>query len=91
MRTNSGVARLVLKSIEGKTFNFDFSLSQLSDNRYKYFSLDEGSYVAGEIESITGDGVSTWESNGATLGTLTCLKYYYSDGTVDLTPGCPII
>lgn len=91
MRTNSGKARLVLKTGDGNSVNLDFSLSQLSDNRYKYFSLDEGAYVGGEIESITGDGVSTWESNGTKLETFTCLKYYYPDGTVDLTPGCPII
>ncbi|WP_034461833.1 hypothetical protein [Buttiauxella noackiae] len=91
MRTNSGMARLVLNTDDGNSVNLDFSLSQLLDNRYKYFSLDEGVYVGGEIKSITGDGVSTWESKGTKPETLTCLKYYYSDGTIDLTPGCPII
>lgn len=91
MRNNPGDARLVLRSADGRSVNLNFSLSQLSDNRYKHFSLDGGAYTNGEIESITGEGVSTWESNGNELGTLTCLKYYYSDGTIDLTPGCPII
>lgn len=38
-------------------------LPGLVDNKYRYFDLDSKSYTAGEIVSIAGGGVSTWESH----------------------------
>jgi hypothetical protein len=89
-RTNPGKARLVLKRADGGTLDVDFSLPALLDNRYKYFDIPQNLYTGGEIISLTGGGVSAWESHDESGGALTCLTFVFSDASLSFTPGCPM-
>lgn len=89
-RENRGKAELQLKGPNGSTYIQRFSLPDLADNSYYYFDLTPGQYTAGEIISISGDGVSTWESRDEKGHIHTCMRYEYTDGKVRLTPGCPL-
>lgn len=90
-RTNPGVAELLLTRAGGSDLKIKFLLSELLDNRYRYFDLPEDVYVSGAILSSTGGGVSTWESHAKDGDVLTCMKYIYSDGSRGFTPGCPML
>ncbi|SHO55536.1 hypothetical protein [Vibrio quintilis] len=89
-RTNQGSAELLLKRAGASDLTVDISLQDLKDNHYHYFDLPEGIYTSGKVISVTGNGVSIWESHSERGETLTCMKYYYSDGSRAYTPGCPV-
>ena len=87
---NPGEAELHLKGKDEASFTQMFSLSDLADNKYKYFDLDSKRYNEGEIVFISGGGVSTWESHDEKGGTHTCILYEYADDKRRVTPGCPL-
>lgn len=89
MRLNSGDAQLILRESNGRSEKIDFPLTRLQDNRYQVFEVPEGRYVSGEIQALTGQGVSVWESHNQEGKVLSCLKFKYTDGAVGFTPGCP--
>ena len=89
-RRNSGEAELRLTGPDGAQFSKRFSLSDLADNRYRYFDLDAKRYTGGEIAAISGGGVSTWNSIGENGSALTCIIYEYVDGKFRFTPSCPL-
>ena len=88
-RKNLGKAQLILKRINGSDLKVLISLSDLEDNKYRYFSIPEDYYETGLISFFTGGGISTWESRGE-KNSLTCIKYWYADGSRGFTPGCPL-
>lgn len=90
IRANPGTARLILTRASGSNLYLDFSLPDLQDNRYKHFDLPEDVYSAGKIISLTGGGISTWESHGQDDIAFTCLIFLFSDGSRSFTPGCPM-
>lgn len=89
-RKNPGDAELHLKGADGVEFVQRFSLPELEDNKYRYFDIDSRQYSLGEILSITGGGVSTWEAHKDNGEVKTCLIYEYVDGKKAFTPGCPL-
>lgn len=91
MRENPGLARIEMKKTNGSNFAIDFPLPSLTDNSYKYFDMPSDIIQEGEIKSLTGEGVSTWESYNKDLGSFTCIISIYSDGSRNLTPGCPML
>jgi hypothetical protein len=96
-RINSGSAELHLEGPRGAFISVRFDLEMLMDNKYEYFELDSKEYTKGEIRSIEGGGVSTWESHfvqgvDSDIATpYTCIIYEYSDGSRRYTPTCPIM
>lgn len=89
-RVNRGEAALHLETVNGDTHIIRFSLADLTDNRYRYFDLVPAQYVSGRIVSVTGGGVSSWESiNEETEEAHTCMVYKLSGGQWRFTPGCP--
>lgn len=88
-RHNTGVAELRLTGPDGSQWSQRFSMADLVDNKYRYFDLDFKRYSTGEVVSISGSGVSTWESHDDKGGALTCINYTYVDGKRGFTPGCP--
>lgn len=91
IRRNPGEAELRLKGQDGIEFVQRFSLSALADNKYRYFDLDAKRYRSGEILSVSGVGVSTWENHDEKGGVNTCIIYEYVNGKMRFTPGCPIV
>ncbi|TBW39368.1 hypothetical protein E0E54_02770 [Azotobacter chroococcum] len=90
-RKNQGDAELRLRREDGSTFVQRFSLLDLIDNKYRYFDIDPERYVSAEIVSVTGGGVSTWESYDERGDNIkTCTVYEYSDGKRRFTSGCPL-
>lgn len=87
---NPGEAELRLQGIDGSSFIQRFPLPELADNQYRYFYPDSKSRIEGEIVSISGGGISTWESHDEKGGIHTCIIYEYVDGRRDFTPGCPL-
>ncbi len=90
-RKNLGFAELRLLGIDGSIYRKQFSLESLVDNRYQSFDLNNQNYISGEIISISGHGVSTWESKDSKNVSLTCIIYEYTNGMTEFTPGCPVI
>lgn len=90
VRVNPGAARLILTRASGSNLEVDFSLTDLLDNRYKHFDLPEDVYSAGKIVSLTGGGISAWESHGQDGTVFTCLIFLFSDASRGFTPGCPM-
>jgi hypothetical protein len=88
-RKNSGEAELHLKASDGSEFSRRFALSSIVDNKYQYFDIDAKWYAQGEIRSVTGEGISSWESD--LNGSYTCAIYEYIDGTRGYTPACPLM
>jgi hypothetical protein len=84
------VAKLKLKGPDHDKFTQEFALSELVDNRYRYFDLDSKRYTAGEISFLSGGGISTWESHNEKGDISTCISYEYADGKRRFTPGCPL-
>lgn len=90
VRKNPGDAELRLSAIDGAVLSQRFVLSDLADNRYRYFDIDGGKrYISGEIFSITGVGVSVWEGKAQSADANTCVIYEYLDGRKIPTLGCP--
>jgi hypothetical protein len=87
-RTNQGSATLVLSG-PTREERIDFDLSQLADNQFQKFDFNPGDFTSMEILSAGGGGVSVWESHSDSHGQLSCIRYFYEDGRVDFTPGCP--
>ncbi|TBW09731.1 hypothetical protein E0E50_12945 [Azotobacter chroococcum subsp. isscasi] len=90
IRVNPGSAELRLQRDDGSEFTQRISLPDLADNKYFYFDLDSSRYVSGKIVSITGGGVSTWESHDEKGDGKTCITYEYNNGKRRFTPGCPL-
>ncbi|MBL4618063.1 MAG: hypothetical protein JKY46_10225 [Robiginitomaculum sp.] len=90
LKTNQGEAELQLINKDGSTSKIKFSLPALVDNGYFYFDVKNGQYTTGQIISLSGEGISTWESAGKAGGATTCVMYQYQDGTLKHTPGCTI-
>lgn len=88
-RQNPGEAELRLKDPDGSEIARRFSLPDLADNKYRYFDLDSRRYTSGQIVSITGGGIATWESHDEKGGVNTCIIYEYNNGKRRSTPGCP--
>lgn len=86
---NSGEADLHLTGSDGSAFVQRFSLSDLADNEYRYFSLDSRHYISGKIVSVSGGGIATWESRDDKANANTCIIYEYNNGKRRPTPGCP--
>lgn len=87
---NPGEAELRLKGIDGSSFIQRFPLPELADNQYRYFYPDSKNPIEGEIVSLSGGGISTWESHDEKNGIHTCIIYEYVDGRRGFTPGCPL-
>lgn len=90
MRENPGLARIEMKQQNGSNFFINFPLPSLKDNSYKYFDVPSDIMQEGEIKSLTGEGISTWESYDQDSGSFTCIISIFSDGSRRLTPGCPM-
>lgn len=90
MRENPGLARIEMKQKNGSNFAMNFPLPSLKDNNYKYFDVPNDIIQEGEIKSLTGEGISTWESYDKDSGSFTCIISIYSDGSRRFTPGCPM-
>jgi hypothetical protein len=88
-RSNSGEAELGLQAGDGSSFSRHFPLSAVADNRYAYFDVDSKWYERGELHSLTGEGISTWESD--LDGSYICMIYEYVDDSRGYTPACPIM
>lgn len=86
MRVNEGEAELILIQSDGEKHKQKFQLSTLADNHYMYFDVNGIRDIqTAEIRVFSGNGgVSVWENAGKT-----CLHYLFTDGTIQLTPGCP--
>jgi hypothetical protein len=89
-RPHVGVAQLRLSGSDGSQWSQQFSLTNIANNQYHYFDLDSKRYTVGQIVSLSGGGVSTWESHGENTDTHTCITYVYADGKRHFTPGCPL-
>ena len=87
-RKNAGLAELSLTTLDGHILRIPFELSDLADNRYKYFELDSSPYSFGKISSISGEGVSVWEAHDDKGLVATCLIYQYTNGSRRYTRGC---
>ncbi|WP_169070692.1 hypothetical protein [Candidatus Accumulibacter contiguus] len=89
MRKNSGSAELRMTTKEGDGLTVSFDLSDLADNQYRWFDLDDRSYVAGEILFSTGGGISIWEVHDDKGPVSSCLIYEFSNGSKRYTQACP--
>ncbi|MDR3429433.1 hypothetical protein [Silvimonas sp.] len=89
-RQNPGDAELRLEGAKGTQFVQRFSLAALEDNKYYYFDVDSMEFTSGNIQSVNGGGVSTWESHGEKNEIYTCMIYIYKNRQKSFTPGCPI-
>lgn len=88
VRKNSGIAELHLKRLDGSDIVQRFSLPDLVDNQYYYFDIDSKISAEGEIISVSGGGISTWESHDENGKVNTCMIYEYVDGSKEYTRGC---
>lgn len=88
-RETRGSAELRLRSQQNQVVRQSFELSGIQDNKYSEFFFLPGTYIGGEIVSLTGGGVSVWEVKGPDEYLNTCLIYIYSDGKKAFTEGCP--
>jgi hypothetical protein len=96
-RRNTGAAELHLEGVGASLISVRFELEGVMDNKYKYFDLDLKKYIKGEVRSLGGGGISTWESHfvqgaeGDATKPSTCIIYEYGDGSRRYTPTCPIM
>ena len=88
-RPNAGVAELRLTSKDGLVVSQQFNMSDLVDNQYRFYELQSAHVFSGEIISISGGGISVWESKPEHGKAQTCMIYDYVDGRSISTPGCP--
>jgi len=89
-RVNRGTATLRLWTSAGEVSTFDVALDSLEDNAYRAFVLDGKPYIAGEIVSRDGVGVSLWEARAPDETAVSCMKYTPVEGTAVVTAGCPL-
>lgn len=89
MRQNPGTAAIVLREYGGEVYRQEFSLADVIDNSYKFFLIPSAHYVAGEIQFVTGGGVSTWELHSPTGKHLTCVNLLSVRNQVLTIDGCP--
>ncbi|MGF6759300.1 hypothetical protein P3T16_006732 [Paraburkholderia sp. GAS42] len=87
---NGGAAELRLKDSDGREHVQRFSVSDLTNQKYRYFDLDPAVYTSGEIVSLGGSGVNTWETRAKQGAVGTCVVYEYAYEQRRFTPGCPI-
>jgi uncharacterized membrane protein len=87
-RVNRGVATLRLWTSAGEVSTFDVDLDSLEDNAYRSFALDGKPFIAGEIVSRGGVGVSLWEARGPDDAVVSCMKYTPVEGPAVVTAGC---
>jgi len=85
-----GAAELHLLGSDGAEFVHRLALEDIMDGKYAYVDIDARRYSKGEIRSLSGGGISTWESHMAEYS-YTCLIYEYVDGSKRYTPQCPIM
>ena len=90
-RQDSGEVELRLKGPGGAEDTRSFSLSDLEENKYHFFTVEPKFYTTGEIRSVTGEGISTWESHLDKFPSYTCVIYEYLDNTRRYTPECPVM
>jgi hypothetical protein len=90
-KANVGEAELHLKGSDGSELAQRFALSAVEDNKYHFFDIDSRWYASGDIRSVTGEGISTWESDFQDSSPYTCVIYDYIDGTRGYTPACPVM
>ena len=64
--------------------------SDLKNNRYHFFDVPRGNYASMTINTITGQGISLWESHKDTGEKYTCLIYEFENGENLFTPGCTL-
>ena len=88
-RQNVGLAELVLTAATGAVYRQEFALAELADNQYKYFNVPVATYISGEIRSLSGGGISVWESHAANGEALTCINYLYANNKLVVIAGCP--
>lgn len=88
---SGGVAELRLRDSYGHEHIQRFSISDVANRQYRYFDLDPAVYTAGEIVSLGGSGVSTWETHAKQGAAGTCVVYEYAYEQRKFTPGCPIL
>ncbi|TDK56687.1 DUF2142 domain-containing protein [Pseudomonas moraviensis] len=88
-RFNLGVAELRLTAKDGSITTQRFDLADVADNQFRYFDLNSVGFLAGEIISISGGGISVWESKSEHKDAQACIVYDYVDGRSVSTPGCP--
>lgn len=88
-RNNPGTAMLQLNTPDGETTAISFELSELMDNRYRYFELDLKPYISGQVIYSTGGGISSWEAHDEKGTIATCLILEYPSGAKRYTRGCP--
>lgn len=89
--TAESLGELRFKTSDGPPQRVQFSSSTFSDNSYHYFDVPAAHYRGGEIVSLAGGGLSTWQSHLENGDTYTCIIYEYTDGRYRFTPGCPIM
>lgn len=88
-RVNAGTAELRLYDTAGGVETVPFDLADIQDNRYHRFNVKPGRYTDGEIVSVEGGGISSWESELEPGRFSPCARYAYDNGTFAFTPGCP--
>ncbi len=89
MRKNPGSAELRLTTKDGDNLRIPFDLPDLADNHYQLFKLDNRPYIAGQIVSLTGEGIGVWESHEENGLVSSCLIYEFTNGAKRYTKGCP--
>ncbi|CAG4902183.1 hypothetical protein [Paraburkholderia saeva] len=88
---SGGIAELRLKDSDGREHIQRFSISDVANRQYRYFDLDPAVYTSGEIVSLGGSGVSTWEAHAKQGASGTCVVYEYAWEQRKFAPGCPIL
>lgn len=88
-RNNPWTGELVLRTSKGGRYGQEFSLSELTDNKYKVFDLPADHYVSAEIRSISGDGISVWELHSPDGSKQACVKVVTHSGQLMTVTGCP--
>jgi len=87
-RINRGTGEITLRG-ENRNWSQQFLLEDLADNKYRYFELAPEVFTRGEIRSLSGEGVSVWESHLVNNFRVTCVVYEYTSGQKLFTPACP--
>lgn len=95
--SGSASAVLHLEGPKRNTLERRFKLENEATNTYTFFEVDLKEYFKGQIRSVEGGGLHTWESHFAQgpdsdpTTPYTCIIYEYENGTRRYTPMCPIM
>ncbi|HDI3272095.1 TPA: hypothetical protein PMC30_003600 [Vibrio cholerae] len=89
MRINRGKARLILYKQNGSFLELAVDIDGLVDNEYREFDVPDDVYSHGTLMSVSGGGVSVWESIVRNGHRFSCIKFTFSDEKKGFTPGCP--